>query len=772
MRKQRKKYEAKEYHNLIIDFALEHDRCAIWASMGTGKTGSILTVIDRQLMMGFDKPKLVIAPLLVAKTTWEDEAMKWEHTKGIRVVPIIGNELERRRAMATKAEVYTTNYEQIPWLVEYYGDRWPYEDVIADESTKLKNYRTRQGGQRAQALAKVVHSKVRRFIELTGTPAPNGLKDLWGQIWMLDAGKRLGRTYQAFVDRWFKIPGYGDNKTPQPLEHSEREIHAALKDICLTINAADWVDLKEPIVVNKYVPLPPRARELYQKMEDEFFFELEGHEIEAANAAVKSGKLLQICNGAAYIDPDTESDDDPRATRFKEIHDAKIQALESIVNEACGMPVLVAVNFKSDAVRLTKAFPKGKVLTSANGHLLMPLWNEGKIPLMFTHPACLHGDVEVLTEHRGWRKLTDVQHSDRVFDGEEYVNHDGCQYSGHKEVIDCFGILMTPNHKLLISGEWREANDVRDSEVARREACYEYKGNDSGLSEMFKLRGAEQNTFAEPTEEQSIEEGSLRSVYKRHFPQYDENLVLEHLERFEVQGERQIRQGLRRTRDNYMRLVVKVLKFLQRYVPKLRRGANHRTHRRNRGVFERELHLGINVQATSEQANNKTAYVSRFFDPLSRISQANRFESLHINDTTEPRYERRSSGSIGEEFEISKEKAHVYDLVNCGPRNRFVVRNECGEVFISHNSAGHGLNLQDGGNILVFFGLGWNLEHRLQVIERIGPMRQLQAGYDRPVFIYNIVAKGTIDELVLERMDGKKSVQDILLNAMARRKRR
>lgn len=474
MKKQRKKYEAKEYQGLIVNFMHEHDRCAVWAGMGLGKTSAVLTHIDQQLMMGFDKPKLVIAPLLVAKTTWEDEAMKWDHLRGIRVVPIVGNELERRRAMATKAEVYTTNYEQIPWLVEYWGDRWPYEDVISDESTKLKNFRTRQGGQRAQALSKVVHTKIRRFIELTGTPAPNGLKDLWGQIWMLDAGKRLGRTYSAFVDRWFKIPGYGNDKTPQPFEHSEREIHAALKDICLTINASDWVDLKEPIVVNKYVPIPPRARELYQKMEDEFFFELEGHEIEAANAAVKSGKLLQICNGAVYVDPDTESDDDPRATLFKEVHDAKIQALESIVNEASGMPVLVAVNFKSDAVRLTKAFPKGKVLTSANGHLLMPLWNEGKIPLMFTHPA----------------------------------------------------------------------------------------------------------------------------------------------------------------------------------------------------------------------------------------------------------------------------------------------------------SAGHGLNLQDGGNILVFFGLGWNLEHRLQVIERIGPMRQLQAGYDRPVFIYNIVAKGTIDELVLERMDGKKSVQDILLNAMAKRRRR
>lgn len=440
----------------------------------THNTSSVLTYIDQQLIMGDERPKLVIAPLLVAKTTWEDEAMKWDHLRGVRVVPIIGTELERRRAIATKAEVYTTNYENLPWLVEYWGDRWPYETIIADESTKLKNFRTRQGGKRSQALSKVAHSKVKNFIELTGTPAPNGLNDLWGQVWMLDAGKRLGRTYTAFQDRWFKIPSYGDNRTPKPFDHTEKEIHAALKDICLTVNAADWVDLKEPIVTNKYVQLPNRAMELYKQMEDEFFIELEGHGVEAANAAIKSGKLLQLAGGAVYVDPLTESDEDPRAIHFKEVHDAKIQALESIVNEACGMPVLVATNFKSDAVRLIKAFPKGTILTSKNGHVVMPKWNEGKIPIMFAHPA----------------------------------------------------------------------------------------------------------------------------------------------------------------------------------------------------------------------------------------------------------------------------------------------------------SAGHGLSLQDGGNILVFFNLGWNLEHRLQIIERIGPMRQLQAGHNRPVFIYNIVGQNTIDDMVLERMDGKKSVQDVLLNAMAKRRQR
>lgn len=438
----------------------------------THNTSSALTVVERRLMFD-DSPTLVLAPLLVAKTSWVDEARKWSHLSGIRVVPVIGTEVERRRALAVKAEVYAINYEQLPWLVEYFGDRWPFKHVIADESTKLKSFRTRQGGKRARALAQVAHSRIKSLIELTGTPSPNGLIDLWGQIWMIDKGARLGRSFTSFTERWFKSERRGDHFAQSILPHSEGEIHHMLQDICMTVNPKDWFDLKEPIVSDKYVELPRNARKLYDEMEKAFFIELEGHQVEATNAAIKSGKLLQLANGAVYVDPLVDSDHDPRSTLFKEVHDAKIQALESIVNEAAGMPVLVATNFKSDQTRLLKAFPKSEVLTSANGAALMPKWNRGEIPILFAHPA----------------------------------------------------------------------------------------------------------------------------------------------------------------------------------------------------------------------------------------------------------------------------------------------------------SAGHGLNLQNGGNILVFYGLGWNLEHRLQMLERIGPVRQLQAGHDRPVFIYNIVAKDTIDELVTARVESKREVQDILLEAMARRNR-
>ena len=447
------------YQKLILEHIAANDRCAVWAGMGMGKTVSAMTLLDAVRFVD-DAPALVLAPTRVANTTWPDEARKWEHTKHLRVRPMTGAAKDRLHGITTHADVYTCNYENLPWLVEYWGDRWPYRTVIADESTKLKSFRLRQGGKRAQALAQVAHTKVKRFIELTGTPSPNGLQDLYGQAWFIDRGQRLGRTYEGFKQRWFRPhpSGFGLEALP----HAQKEIQELLSDICITVEAKDWFDLREPIVNNIYVDMPARARKTYEDMEKQMFTELDsGHEIEAFNAASRTIKCLQIANGAAYTEGNTE---------WQDVHDQKLQALESVVEDANGAPVLVAYHFKSDLARLKKHFPKGRELDK-NPKTLTD-WNKGKIPLMFAHPQ----------------------------------------------------------------------------------------------------------------------------------------------------------------------------------------------------------------------------------------------------------------------------------------------------------SAGHGLNLQDGGNILVFFAHWWNLEERLQVIERIGPTRQLQAGHDRPVWIHNIIARKTVDELVIERVNTKREVQDILMGAMRRRK--
>ena len=383
-------FTPRGYQTQITDFILDNERCGVWASMGVGKSVSTLNALDTLQMLD-DRPILVVAPLRVATTTWPDEVRKWNHLKHLTVLPITGSEKERMRALKYDANILATNFEQLPWLVEFYGDRWPFATVVIDESTKLKGFRLRQGTQRAKALGRVAHTKIKRIVELTGTPAPNGLEDLWGQAWFLDKGHRLGRTYDDFKKRWFrkKFSGYGT----EPLEHAQDQIQRALRDICVTIDAKDWFDLKDPIVNNIYVDLPAKARALYQDMEKKAFMEIAAmgtlHGIEALGAAQKIGKLLQLSNGAAYIGGG--------GREWAEIHDAKIQALEDIVEEAGGMPVLVSIQFKSDLARLLKAFGKDAIALNSQEGVRRAQAGEGKVWL--GHPASMGHGVDGLQEH-------------------------------------------------------------------------------------------------------------------------------------------------------------------------------------------------------------------------------------------------------------------------------------------------------------------------------------------------------------------------------------
>jgi len=401
-----KQFAPRPYQRPIIDYIAENQRCAIWASMGAGKTVSVLTALTEiDFLEGDVFPALIIAPLRVARTTWPDEVQKWAHLNHLRVRPIVGSVADRRHAVQGPADIYTINYEQLPWLVEHFGARWPFKTVVADESTKLKGLRVsvqtspagrqflRCGGgtERAKSLAQMVYGgATRRFIELTGTPSPNGLQDLWGQAWFLDQGKRLGNSYSDFSDRWFRTDrsGYG----LKPFEHTQGEIEQRLSDICLTIDMRDYIDLKEPVVVPVYVDLGKKAMEFYKQMEKEMFIKLAETErtAEAVNAAAKTNKCLQLANGAIYLDPDADGDQHPKAKDWEPVHDAKLDALEDIVEEASGMPVLVAFHFKSDLARLRKRFLKGRVLDS--NPKTIEEWNRGEIPVLFAHPAsCGHG---------------------------------------------------------------------------------------------------------------------------------------------------------------------------------------------------------------------------------------------------------------------------------------------------------------------------------------------------------------------------------------------
>jgi SNF2 family DNA or RNA helicase len=250
--------------------------------------------------------------------------------------------------------------------------------VVADESTKLKGFRTRQGTARAKALGTVSH-RIKRFIALTGTPSPNGLQDLWGQMWFVDGGQRLGRTFTAFEQRWFRR-GF-DGFSIEPLPHAQKEIESKLKDVCLALEPKDHFDLREPIKNVIEVELPEDVRVKYKELQNQMFTELEqaeeSHGVTAVNSAALTMKCLQMANGAVYVGEDNN--------QWAEVHDEKIKALEEIVEEAAGAPVLVAYHFRSDLARLTKAFPKGRVLDQ--NPKTLDDWNAGKIPVLFAHPA-------------------------------------------------------------------------------------------------------------------------------------------------------------------------------------------------------------------------------------------------------------------------------------------------------------------------------------------------------------------------------------------------
>lgn len=403
----RRDFEPRNYQNAIISHIFDVERGAVWASMGMGKTVCGLTAIDGLCIAGEDHPTLVMGPLRVARDVWPNEARKWKHLRQTHVIPIIGSEKERRLNLKFDANVHTINYEQLPWLVEHWGDRWPYRTVIADEATRLKNYRgsvqTKKDGEiwikqagsiRARALGKIAHTHIKRFIEFTGTPAPNGLANLWGQMWFLDAGQRLGRIFDGFNQRWFRtdFSGYG----LKPLAHAEGEIHALIRDLCLTVDARDYFDISNPLINNIYIDLPVKARVHYKEMENEMFTMLEGREVEAFGAAARTQKLLQFANGAAYLNPAVTHDEQSIAREFRVVHDEKLDALASCLEEANGVPMLVAYEFKSDKSRILAKFPDDAVdISTKEGEAR---FRSGKVAMGLAHPKSMGHGVEGLQD--------------------------------------------------------------------------------------------------------------------------------------------------------------------------------------------------------------------------------------------------------------------------------------------------------------------------------------------------------------------------------------
>lgn len=363
----------------------QHRYFGLLLGMGLGKTATCLTASLDLMYDQFEVEKiLVIAPKRVAEHTWPEEVKQWEHTCKLKVSVAIGSEKERIQALKAKADIYSINRDNVDWLTAYYGQDWPFDMVILDESSSFKN----PASGRFKAL-KRVRPFIKRLYILTGTPAPNGLIDLWSQIYLLDKGERLEPTITQFRAKYFK-PGKSNGHVVydyvlQNKEHGEQMIYGKISDICISMKAEDYLELPERVDQTVEIELPKHVLAEYKEFEKEQVLALlDGPEITALNAAALTNKLLQFSNGAMY--------DNEQNKEWHSIHDYKIEALAEDIEAANGAPFLVFYQYKHDVARLMEAFKKLKPVNLSEhkgekGNKVITDWNAGKIKLLFAHAA-------------------------------------------------------------------------------------------------------------------------------------------------------------------------------------------------------------------------------------------------------------------------------------------------------------------------------------------------------------------------------------------------
>lgn len=352
---------------------LDHPYCALLLDMGLGKTVSTLTAVSELLDRCEVRRVLVVAPKRVAQHTWPDEIRKWDHLQHLRVSVVIGTPEARRSALAADADLYVINRENIPWLVETIGRKpWPYDMVVLDELSSFKSAKA----QRFRALRRV-RGGMARVVGLTGTPAPNGLLDLWPQMYMIDQGERLGRTVTGYRDRYFTPDRRNRVQvwTWKPKPGAEDEIYKAIDDIALSMRAKDLLDLPDRTDLIVPVELSALARQVYDRLEKELVLRLPEGIVQASQAATLINKLLQMAGGSAYGDDG----------KVVPIHTAKLDALEDLIEQSNGQPVLVYYGYRHEREHIMERIPQAEDLDPDR-------WCAGEQAVALAHPAsCGHG---------------------------------------------------------------------------------------------------------------------------------------------------------------------------------------------------------------------------------------------------------------------------------------------------------------------------------------------------------------------------------------------
>lgn len=374
-----KKEQLHDYQVKAVDMIVNNFNCGLFLDMGLGKTVSTLTAIRELREIGFIDKVLIIAPKKVAQVTWKDEINNWEHLKGLRISVIDGTVAQRRAAMMADADIYTVSRDNVVWLVvEHGGVKLPYDMVVIDELSSFKNY----ASKRFKALRRV-RKFIPRVVGLTGTPAPNGLIDLWAQMFLIDEGKRLGKTITGYRDRFFTAGRRNGDIVYQwdlksPAEETEQKISDLIKDICISMSAEDYLKMPDKLMYYDRVKLSDKDFKAYKTFEREQVLEFieSGETITAASAAALSNKLQQFANGAMY-DADR---------KVLQLHDEKVEKLKELVEAANGQPVLVAYSFKHDLDRIMEALKEYKPVKLEKPEQIAD-WNAGKINVLVTHPA-------------------------------------------------------------------------------------------------------------------------------------------------------------------------------------------------------------------------------------------------------------------------------------------------------------------------------------------------------------------------------------------------
>lgn len=388
-----------EYQSYCFNRIIDTKKVGLYIDMGLGKTVTTLSAVkDLKYNRLLVRKILVIAPKKVAESTWSKEKDKWDHTKMLRVSKVLGSTAKRIQALNTPADLYIINRENVVWLVDYYRNAWPFDMVVIDESSSFKNHKSK----RFKALASI-SGKIDRLVELTGTPSPNGLEDLWAQVYLLDGGERLEKRYTQFRERYFNPGDRGQNiiYNYKPKLGSEQAILDKISDICITMKSEDYLQLPDLIEDVIHVELDQKARKAYDELERQMVLALpeEEDEISVTSAAALSNKLLQLANGAVYDENHT----------MHPVHDCKIEAFMELVESLNGKPALVFYNFQHDKDRIKAALEKTSLRVR---ELKTPQdendWNTGQIDILLAHPAsCAYGlNLQQGGNHVIWFGLT------------------------------------------------------------------------------------------------------------------------------------------------------------------------------------------------------------------------------------------------------------------------------------------------------------------------------------------------------------------------------